>query len=168
MLRPFAIRSKTLWPPGRRPGRSNSRRHGLLLRTKRHTATGQRSQVLVAAVNRHMPATPAWGNQLRIKDANEVTSWSASVPDDTKNMARALRRKELHLEEGASPAAGGGCCLADMEAPVVLAAGAAQTLQRGRCRDARRPTYPQRNQADHPDASRIGMVHALCGRSFML
>ena len=46
---------------------------GLLLRTKRHTATGKRSQVLVAAVNHHMPATPAWGNQLRIKDANEVT-----------------------------------------------------------------------------------------------
>jgi hypothetical protein len=36
---------------------------GQLLRTKRHTATGKRSQVLVAAVNRHMPATPTWGNQ---------------------------------------------------------------------------------------------------------
>jgi hypothetical protein len=44
---------------------------GQLLRTKRHTATGKQSQVLVAAVNRHMPATPASGNQLRIKDANE-------------------------------------------------------------------------------------------------
>ena len=32
---------------------------GLLLRTKRHTATGKQSQVLVAAVNRHMPATPS-------------------------------------------------------------------------------------------------------------
>jgi hypothetical protein len=32
---------------------------GLLLRTKRHTATGKQNQVLVAAVNRHMPATPA-------------------------------------------------------------------------------------------------------------
>ena len=31
---------------------------GLLLRTKRHTATGKQIQVLVAAVNRHMPATP--------------------------------------------------------------------------------------------------------------
>ena len=31
---------------------------GLLLRTKRHTATGKQSQVLAAAVNRHMPATP--------------------------------------------------------------------------------------------------------------
>jgi hypothetical protein len=30
---------------------------GQLLRTKRHTATGKQSQVLVAAVNRHMPAT---------------------------------------------------------------------------------------------------------------
>jgi hypothetical protein len=36
---------------------------GQLLRTKRHTATGKQSQVLVAAVNHHMPATPAWGNQ---------------------------------------------------------------------------------------------------------
>ena len=32
---------------------------GLLLRTKRHTATGKQIQVLVAAVNRHMPATPS-------------------------------------------------------------------------------------------------------------
>ena len=38
-------------------------------RTKRHTATGKQNQVLVAAVNRHMPATPASGNELRIKDA---------------------------------------------------------------------------------------------------
>ena len=46
---------------------------GLLLRTKRHTATGKQSQVLVAAVNRHMPATPASGNRLRIKDAYFAT-----------------------------------------------------------------------------------------------
>ena len=46
---------------------------GQLLRTKRHTATGKQSQVLVAAVNRHMPATPASGNQLRIKDAYFAT-----------------------------------------------------------------------------------------------
>jgi hypothetical protein len=32
---------------------------GLLLRTKRHTATGKQIEVLVAAVNRHMPATPS-------------------------------------------------------------------------------------------------------------
>ena len=32
---------------------------GLLLRTKRHIATGKKIQVLVAAVNRHMPATPS-------------------------------------------------------------------------------------------------------------
>jgi hypothetical protein len=32
---------------------------GLLLRTKRHTATSKQSQVLAAAVNRHMPATPS-------------------------------------------------------------------------------------------------------------
>ena len=38
---------------------SNSRRHGPLLRTKRHTATGKQIQVLVAAVNRHIPATPS-------------------------------------------------------------------------------------------------------------
>jgi len=44
-----------------------------LLRTRRHTATGKQSQVLVAAVNRHMPATPASGNQLRIKDAYFAT-----------------------------------------------------------------------------------------------
>jgi hypothetical protein len=31
----------------------------LLLRTKRHTATGKQIQVLIAAVNRHMPATPS-------------------------------------------------------------------------------------------------------------
>jgi len=50
-----------------------------LLRTRRHTATGKQSQVLVAAVNRHMPATPASGNQLRIKDAYFATvSFSAS------------------------------------------------------------------------------------------
>ena len=42
---------------------------GQLLRTKRHTATGKQSQVLVAAVNRHMPATAASGYRLRIKDA---------------------------------------------------------------------------------------------------
>jgi hypothetical protein len=63
LLRPFAIRSKTLWPPGRNQRAdipvSNSRRHGLLLRTKRHTATGKQIQVLVAAVNHHMPATPS-------------------------------------------------------------------------------------------------------------
>ena len=46
---------------------------GQLLRTKRHTATGKQSQVLVATVNRHMPATPASGNQLRIKDAYFAT-----------------------------------------------------------------------------------------------
>jgi anti-sigma factor ChrR (cupin superfamily) len=46
---------------------------GQLLRTKRHTATGKQSQVLVAAVNRHMPATPALGQPTAIKDANEVT-----------------------------------------------------------------------------------------------
>jgi len=52
---------------------------GQLLRTKRHTATGKQSQVLVAAVNGHMPATPASGNQLRIKDAYFATvSFSAS------------------------------------------------------------------------------------------
>jgi len=52
---------------------------GQLLRTKRHTATGKQSQVLIAAVNRHMPATPASGNQLRIKDAYFATvSISAS------------------------------------------------------------------------------------------
>jgi hypothetical protein len=52
---------------------------GQLLRTERHTATGKQSQVLVAAVNRHMPATPASGNQLRIKDAYFATvSFSAS------------------------------------------------------------------------------------------
>ena len=52
---------------------------GQLLRTKRHTATGKQSQVLVAAVNRHMPATAAFGNQLQIKDAYFVTvSFSAS------------------------------------------------------------------------------------------
>src|SRR6516162_5338857 len=32
---------------------------GLLLRTKRHTATSEQIQVLVAAVNRHIPATPS-------------------------------------------------------------------------------------------------------------
>jgi hypothetical protein len=31
-------------------------------------------------VNRHMPATPAWGNQLRIKDANEVPAISRTWP----------------------------------------------------------------------------------------
>ena len=33
---------------------------GSLLRTKRHTATGKQSQVLVAAENRHMPAWGEW------------------------------------------------------------------------------------------------------------
>ena len=42
---------------------SHSRRHGPPLRTKHHTATGKQSQVLVAAVNRHMPATPASGSR---------------------------------------------------------------------------------------------------------
>src|SRR6516225_3263321 len=32
---------------------------GLLLRTKRHTATGKQIQVLVAALTRHIPATPS-------------------------------------------------------------------------------------------------------------
>ena len=65
---------------------------GFLLRTKRHTATGKQSQVLVAAVNRHMPATPASGNQLRIKDANEVTILMRQLTRSTKNMAKALKR----------------------------------------------------------------------------
>ena len=46
---------------------------GLLLRTKRHTATGKQIQVLVAAVNRHMTATAASGYRLRIKDAYFAT-----------------------------------------------------------------------------------------------
>ena len=46
---------------------------GQLLRIKRHTATGKQSQVLIAAVNRHMPATPASGNRLRINDAYFAT-----------------------------------------------------------------------------------------------
>ena len=40
---------------------------GLLLRTKHHTATGKQIQVLVAAVNRHMPATPS--RCCRLEDA---------------------------------------------------------------------------------------------------
>jgi hypothetical protein len=50
----------------------------------RHTATGKQSQVLAAAVNRHMPATPAWGNQPRIKDANEVTILMRQLTRSTK------------------------------------------------------------------------------------
>ena len=62
---------------------------GRLLRTKRHTATGKQSQVLVAAVNRHMPATPARSDELRIKD--EVT-----VPgDDCRGVALASGRRLL-------------------------------------------------------------------------
>jgi hypothetical protein len=45
-------------------GARRSMQHGP---TKRHTATGKQSQVLVAAVNRHMRATPASGNRLRIE-----------------------------------------------------------------------------------------------------
>lgn len=63
---------------------------GQLLRTERDTATGKQSQVLIAAVNRHMPATAAWGNRLRIKDANEVTILMRQLT--TKNMAKALTR----------------------------------------------------------------------------
>ena len=58
----------------------------------RHTATGKQSQVLVAAVNRHMSATPAWGNQPRIEDANEVTIFMRQLTRSTKNMAKALKR----------------------------------------------------------------------------
>jgi hypothetical protein len=58
---------------------------GQLVRTKRHTATGKQSQVLVAAVNRHMPATPASGNRLRIKDVNEVTILMRQLTRSTKN-----------------------------------------------------------------------------------
>jgi hypothetical protein len=61
---------------------------GQLLRTKRHTATGKHSEVFIAAVNRHMPATPAWGNQPRIKDANEVTILMRQLTRSTKNMAK--------------------------------------------------------------------------------
>ena len=50
-----------------------------LLRTKRHTATGKQSQVLVAAVNRHMPATPASGNRLRIKDALSISASQSTL-----------------------------------------------------------------------------------------
>ena len=40
----------------------------------------------------HMPATPAWGNQPRIKDANEVTILMRRLTRSTKNMAKALKR----------------------------------------------------------------------------
>jgi hypothetical protein len=43
---------------------------GIASARRPHTATGEQSQVLVAAVNRHMHT---WGNQPRIRDANEVT-----------------------------------------------------------------------------------------------
>jgi hypothetical protein len=69
---------------------------GQLLQTKRHTATGKQSQVLVAAVNRHMPATPAWGNQLRIKDANEITV-----------LMRQRTRRYLEHGQGAQASTGG-------------------------------------------------------------
>jgi hypothetical protein len=42
-------------------------------------------------VNRHMPATPASGNKLRIKDANEVTILMRQLTGSTKNMAKALK-----------------------------------------------------------------------------
>jgi hypothetical protein len=80
---------------------------GQLLRTKRHTATGKHSQVLIAAVNRHMPATPDRGNQPRIKDANEVTILMRQLTRSTKNMAKTTcsgPRSRLHaLHVGQSP-----------------------------------------------------------------
>jgi hypothetical protein len=38
-----------------------------------------------------MPATPAWGNQPRNKDANEVTFLMRQLTRSTKNMAKALK-----------------------------------------------------------------------------
>ena len=73
---------------------------------KRHTATGKQSQVLVAAVNRHMPATPVSSNQLRIKDAYFATvSISASqstlaaflIPRSAGDACATFRRSALAM-----------------------------------------------------------------------
>jgi hypothetical protein len=68
---------------------------GQLLRTKRHTATGKQSQVLVAAVNRHMPATPASGNRLRIKDAYFAT---VSISASQSTLAAFCRRQATPVQ----------------------------------------------------------------------
>jgi hypothetical protein len=65
-------------PPGRR-----SRQHGPAVGNKRHTATGKQSQVLIAAVNRHMSATPASGNQPQIK-ADRGIKKAAKIDCDAK------------------------------------------------------------------------------------
>ena len=64
LLRPFAVRSKTLWPPGQRPGTKSESGYSrqqfeaawASYRYQRHTTTGEQ---IVAAVNRPMPATPS-------------------------------------------------------------------------------------------------------------
>src|ERR1700751_5116104 len=70
---------------------------GLLLRTKRHTATGKQIQVLVATVNRHMPATfevlPPETRPHKI-DLSGRKSWCES--DDPAFAAKAADRQALH------------------------------------------------------------------------
>jgi hypothetical protein len=59
---------------------------GLLLRTKRHAATGKQIQVLVAAVNRHMTATPSRGCRL---EPHKIDL--SGVPDASSEPVRSRR-----------------------------------------------------------------------------
>jgi hypothetical protein len=64
-IRDVAIRAALGVAIGSHQARENQRADipfeaaGVLLRTNRHTATGEQIQVLVPAVNHHMPATPS-------------------------------------------------------------------------------------------------------------
>ena len=69
---------------------------GLLLRTKRHTATGKQIQVLVAAVNRHMPATPSrCCRRRRGRTSSGRKSWCES--DDPAFAAKAADIVRLYM-----------------------------------------------------------------------
>ena len=71
---------------------------GLLLRTKRHTATDKQIQVLVAAVNRHMPATPS--RCCRLETRPHEIDHSGYVPP---SCSERLRHGQLEKSAASTP-----------------------------------------------------------------
>jgi hypothetical protein len=114
LLRPFNIRSKTIWPPQRRQGTKSESGYyrcqfeaawGLLLRTKRHTATHEQNQVLVEIVNRHMPATattgPARGTSPRRSTSKRLSrGGSTRTRSGRSEVKRGVRRPPRMSQAG--------------------------------------------------------------------
>jgi hypothetical protein len=78
---------------------------GQPLGTKRHTATGKQSQVLIAAVNHHMPATPAWVRpELRDADRDHHAPQPSDPPGrgDWRNRMGGDDAKTIYKERAAT------------------------------------------------------------------